>query len=87
MSVNISCKTGESSVACAAALHVACVDPEHRLGPDADPWRACAKTSRRSRSPTSQSHAEALDRPGLGVEVDEDRVQRHRVALPARYVA
>ena len=27
MSVNISCKTGESSIACAAALHVACVIP------------------------------------------------------------
>src|SRR4029077_5907982 len=27
MSVNISCKTGESSIACAAALHVASVIP------------------------------------------------------------
>ena len=32
MSVNISCKTGESSVACAAALHVASVIPNIAWG-------------------------------------------------------
>ena len=32
MSVNISCKTGKSSIACAAALHVACVIPEIAWG-------------------------------------------------------
>jgi L-alanine-DL-glutamate epimerase-like enolase superfamily enzyme len=37
--------------------------------------------------PASQSHADALDLPGLGVEVDEDRVRRHCITLPARYVA
>ena len=43
MSVNISCKTGESSIACAAALHVASRHPRHRLGADADQRRARAK--------------------------------------------
>jgi L-alanine-DL-glutamate epimerase-like enolase superfamily enzyme len=32
MSVNLSCKTGESSIACAAALHAACVVPELAWG-------------------------------------------------------
>jgi L-alanine-DL-glutamate epimerase-like enolase superfamily enzyme len=86
MSVNISCKTGESSVACAAALHVACVIPNLA-------W-ALTLTHGGLREdvtaqplPASPSEAESLDRPGLGVEVDEDRVRHHRVAAPARHVA
>lgn len=83
MSVNISCKTGESSVACAAALHAACVIPNiawaltlthSALG--ADVTAAPIATAR--------GHVEALDRPGLGVTVDEDLVCRHRVPIPVR---
>ncbi len=83
MSVNISCKTGESSVACAAALHAACVIPNiawaltlthTALGADVT---AVPIT-------TARGHVEALDRPGLGVAVDEDMVQRHRVPIPVR---
>jgi L-alanine-DL-glutamate epimerase-like enolase superfamily enzyme len=37
--------------------------------------------------PVANGHAESLDRPGLGVDVDEDRVRRHRVAIAARNVA
>ena len=37
MNVNISCKTGESSVACAAALHAATVIPGLAWGADAHP--------------------------------------------------
>jgi muconate cycloisomerase len=79
MSVNISCKTGESSVACAAALHAAAVIPNiawaltlthSALGADVTA----------SPVPTARGHVEALDRPGLGVAVDEDLIQRHRVA-------
>src|SRR5258708_26129900 len=33
MRVNVSCKTGESSIACAAALHIAAVIPEIAWGP------------------------------------------------------
>jgi L-alanine-DL-glutamate epimerase-like enolase superfamily enzyme len=80
MSVNVSCKTGESSIACAAALHIAAVIPDiswgltltnGALGQDvtAHPIRI------------DRGFADTLNRPGLGVEVDEDRVQRHR--LPA----
>lgn len=86
MSVNVSCKTGESSVACAAALHVACVIPNidwaltlthTALGEDV--------TARPI--PTARGHVEALDRPGLGIDVDEDCVRRHRVAIASRHVA
>jgi len=79
MSVNISCKTGESSVACAAALHVACVIPNIAWGLTLT-HGALAQDVTTQPLPASASHAESLDRPGLGVEVDEDRVRRHRVA-------
>jgi L-alanine-DL-glutamate epimerase-like enolase superfamily enzyme len=79
MQVNISCKTGESSIACAAALHVAAVIPDiawgltltnTSLGQDVtpDPIRV------------DNGHANVLDRPGLGVDVDEDLVRRHCIA-------
>src|SRR4029077_547519 len=65
MSVNISCKTGESSVACAAALHVASVIPN--VG-----WAltlthlGLAEDIAKSPLPTGKGFAESLDRPGLG---------------------
>jgi L-alanine-DL-glutamate epimerase-like enolase superfamily enzyme len=85
MSVNLACKTGESSIACAAALHVAAVIPEIAwgltltnggLGDDVTPQpiridKGCASV---------------LDRPGLGIDVDEDRVRRHRVAIASLQV-
>jgi muconate cycloisomerase len=82
MRVNVSCKTGESSIACAAALHVAAVVPtlawgltltNAALGDD-----VTAHPIRRARG-----GADVPDRPGLGIDVDEDRVRRHRVAVPA----
>ncbi len=75
MNVNISCKTGESSVASAAALHVAAVVPALAWGLTitspglaedvvADPLHI------------DRGHIAVLDKPGLGVEVDERRVRR-----------
>jgi L-alanine-DL-glutamate epimerase-like enolase superfamily enzyme len=84
MSVNISCKTGESSIACAAALHAATVIPN--IG-----WAltlthtALGEDVTAHPVPTVKGHVEALDRPGLGVDVDEDRVRRHRVDIAERY--
>jgi muconate cycloisomerase len=86
MSVNLSCKTGESSVACAAALHAASVIPNldwaltlthTALGED-----VTAKPI-----PTAKGNVELVDRPGLGVDVDEDRVRRHRIQIATRCVA
>ena len=87
MSVNISCKTGESSVACAAALHVASVIPNIAWGLTLTHLGARARTSPRSRSRPRAATPTSIDRPGLGIDVDEDRVRRHRVTLPARNVA
>src|SRR5580692_6754028 len=75
MRLNISCKTGETSVASAAALHLAAVVPSLAWGLTVtspglaedvvtDPLRI------------DNGHMTVLDRPGLGVEVDERRVRR-----------
>ena len=85
MSVNISCKTGESSVACAAALHVASVIPNIAWGLTLT-HVGLAEDIVASSIPTAKGHAASLDRPGLGIDVDEDRVRRHRVAIATRRV-
>jgi muconate cycloisomerase len=86
MRVNISCKTGESSVACAAALHAACIIPNIGWGLTLT-HTGLAEDVVASPIPTAKGYVDSLDRPGLGVEVDEDRVRRHRVAITTRHVA
>ncbi len=86
MSVNISCKTGESSIACAAALHVASVIPNIEWGLTLT-HTGLAEDVTAHPIPTARGHVDGLDRPGLGVDVDEDRVRRHRVPIAARNVA
>jgi len=86
MSVNISCKTGESSIACAAALHVASVIPNIAWGLTLT-HTGLAEDVMAQPIPTAKGHVDSLDRPGLGIEVDEDRVRRHRVTIAARNVA
>jgi L-alanine-DL-glutamate epimerase-like enolase superfamily enzyme len=86
MSVNISCKTGESSVACAAALHAAAVVPEVAWGLTLTHTQLSEDVTARP-VPTAKGHVQRLDRPGLGIEVDEARVARHRVPIAVRDVA
>jgi L-alanine-DL-glutamate epimerase-like enolase superfamily enzyme len=86
MSVNISCKTGESSVACAAALHIACVIPAVAWGLTLT-HIGLAEDVTAHPIATGKGHAESLERPGLGIEVDEDRVRRHRVRIAVPNVA
>jgi L-alanine-DL-glutamate epimerase-like enolase superfamily enzyme len=86
MSVNISCKTGESSIACAAALHVAAVIPNIAWGLTLTHTSLGEDVSAQPLA-TGKGFAESTDRPGLGVDVDEDRVRRHRVRIAAREVA
>lgn len=83
MSVNISCKTGESSIACAGALHVASVIPDIAWGLTLT-HIGLADDVTAHPIVTNRGHVESLDRPGLGVEVDEDRVRRFRVAIATR---
>ena len=76
-----SCKTGESSIACAAALHAACVIPGIAWGLTLT-HIALAEDVTAQPIATARGHAEALDRPGLGIDVDDEHVRRHRVAIP-----
>lgn len=86
MSVNISCKTGESSIACAAALHVACVIPNVAWGLTLT-HIGLAEDVTAQPVRNARGHVEGIDRPGLGIDVDEDRVQQHRVQIATRNVA
>jgi muconate cycloisomerase len=86
MSVNISCKTGESSVACAAALHAAAVVPNIDWGLTLT-HTALGEDVTAAPVPTARGHADVLDRPGLGIDIDENRVRRHRVQIATRNVA
>jgi len=86
MHVNISCKTGESSVACSAALHVASVIPDIAWGLSLTHTALAADVTAHPIR-TVRGFAECLNRPGLGIDVDEDCVERHRLftsPLPAR---
>jgi len=86
MSVNISCKTGESSIACAAALHVASVIPNIAWGLTLT-HIALAEDVTAQPIRTARGHVDAIDRPGLGIDIDDKHVCRHRVAIPTRAVA
>ena len=79
MQVNISCKTGESSVACAAALHAAAVIPAIAWGLTLTHTALGADVTAQPIA-TTLGHVDVLDRPGLGIEVDEDRLRAQRVA-------
>jgi len=82
MSVNLSCKTGESSIACAGLLHAACVVPNLAWALTLT-HTALGEDVTAHPLPTARGHVDSLDRPGLGIEVDEDRVRRHRAAVGA----
>ncbi len=75
MAVNISCKTGESSVASAAALHAAAAAPAIAWGLTVtSPGLAEDVAVEPLR--IDRGHVEVLDGAGLGIEVDERRVRR-----------
>jgi len=82
MSVNVSCKTGESSIACAAALHAACVIPDLAWALTLTHTGLAADVTAQP-VPTARGHVDALHRPGLGVDVDEAMVGRHRLPVAA----
>jgi muconate cycloisomerase len=72
---NISCKTGESSIASAAALHVAAVVTELAWSLTVTS-QGLAEDVAFEPLPVEDGHVAVPDRPGLGIEVDERRVRR-----------
>jgi muconate cycloisomerase len=75
MKVNISCKTGESSIASAACAHVAAAAPAIDWGLTVtNP--GLAEDVAVEPLAVVRGHVEVPERPGLGIEVDERRVRR-----------
>jgi L-alanine-DL-glutamate epimerase-like enolase superfamily enzyme len=86
LNVNVSAKTGESSIACAAATHIAAALPQIAWGLTlSNEGLTDDATARPIR--IERGHVEVSDRPGLGIDVDEDRVRRYRRDVPVRQVA
>jgi L-alanine-DL-glutamate epimerase-like enolase superfamily enzyme len=86
VAVNVSCKTGESSLAGAAGVHLAAALPQIAWGLTlSHEGLADDVTARPIR--VEHGHVEVSDRPGLGIDVDEDRVRRYRRDVPVRQVA
>ncbi len=77
MQVNISCKTGETSLASAAAVHLAAVAP-------AIAWGLTVTNSGLAEDATATplrvdgGHVEVPERPGLGIDIDEHRLRRRQ---------
>jgi muconate cycloisomerase len=78
MTVNLACKTGESSIGCAALLHAAAVLPQvawgltlTAAGLEADVTAAPVTGER--------GFVTAIDRPGIGIEVDDARINAYRL--------
>jgi L-alanine-DL-glutamate epimerase-like enolase superfamily enzyme len=86
LNVNVAAKTGESSIACAAAMHTAAALPQIAWGLTLSHDGLAQDVTARP-IPIERGHVQLSDAPGLGVEVDEDRVRRHRRDVPIRHVA
>jgi L-alanine-DL-glutamate epimerase-like enolase superfamily enzyme len=80
MRVNVSCKTGESSIGCAAALHVAAVMPNVAWGLTLT-HTGLAEDVTPTPLPIAGGFADVPDAPGLGITVDEDKVRRFQVSV------
>jgi muconate cycloisomerase len=82
----VSCKTGESSLAGAAGLHIAASLPQISWGLTLS-HEGLADDVTTHPIRVERGHVEVSDRPGLGIDVDEDRVRRYRRVIPVRQVA
>ena len=86
MNVNVACKTGESSLAGSAGLHIAAALPQIAWGLTLS-HEGLADDITKEPLRVVRGHIEVSDRPGLGIEVDEDRVRRYRRDVRPRQVA
>ena len=86
LKVNVAAKTGETSIGCAAAMHIAAALPQIA-------WGLTLSNAGLAEDVTSipmrieRGHVDISDAPGLGIEVDEDCVRRHCRNGPALRVA
>ncbi|TMJ26431.1 MAG: hypothetical protein E6G96_14310, partial [Alphaproteobacteria bacterium] len=86
LNVNVAAKTGESSIACAAAMHIAAALPQIAWGLTLSHDGLAEDVTTRPIL-IERGHVQISDAPGLGVEVDEDCVRQHRRDVHFRYVA
>jgi muconate cycloisomerase len=77
MAVNISCKTGETSLASAAAVHLAAVAPAIAWGLTVTNG-GLAEDVTAAPLAVKAGYVEVPERPGLGIEVDEHRLRRRQ---------
>jgi L-alanine-DL-glutamate epimerase-like enolase superfamily enzyme len=78
LSVNIAAKIAESSISCAAALHLACAAPKTDWGISLTHFYLAEDIVRRP-LPLADGEVALPSGPGLGIEVDEAAVERFRV--------
>jgi muconate cycloisomerase len=86
LQVNVAAKTGESSLACAAAMHIAAALPQIAWGLTLSHDGLAEDVTSRP-IVIERGHVEVSDAPGLGIDVDEDRVRCYRRDVPIRHVA
>jgi len=77
MRVNISCKTGESSLASAAAIHAAAAAPEIAWGLTVTSGGLAEDVAAKPLRIDS-GHVDVPELPGLGIEIDERRMRRRQ---------
>ncbi len=78
LKVNVACKMAESSIAAAAAVHLACAVPSTDWGVSLTHFYLASDLVRRP-LPLGDGTVALPQGPGLGVEVDEAAVERLRV--------
>jgi len=77
MSVNISCKTGESSLASAAAVHAAAAAPDIAWGLTVTSAGLAEDVAAKPLR-IDGGYVEVPEQPGLGIEIDERRMRRRQ---------
>jgi muconate cycloisomerase len=82
LAVNVAAKVAESSIASAAAIHLACAAPAVDWGVSLTHFYLAGDVARKA--PAIGDGAVALPAgPDLGIEVDEAEVERFRVTASA----
>lgn len=77
LAVNISCKTGETSLASAAAVHLAAVAPAIAWGLTVTSG-GLAEDVTAAPLAVKDGHVEVPERPGLGIDIDEHGLRRRQ---------